>query len=190
MPALHWAVRVPIVTRPCRWILPRPALALLAAAAHGACGAWLVQLDTDGAAAARRPASPLLEVIPSSSGAPDPVPVWGASIVYGGMAAAAGQAIAAAAQPWAARHAAERAGGWQLLVELVRAEADAEAGRLTVEIETRVTLRGTVGQIHLGQTRGYCKVSDAFAGNGAPVVQQCLARLARDLAGWLDGISP
>jgi hypothetical protein len=159
------------------------------AAALGACGAWLVQLDRGGTAAPR-PASPLLEVVPSNAGAPDPTPVWGSSIVYGGLAAAAGQAIGAAAYPWAARHAAERAGGWQLLVELVRAEADAQDGRLTVEIEARVTLRATVGQVHLGQTRGYCKLTEAFAGDGAPVVHQCLARLARDLSGWLDGITP
>jgi hypothetical protein len=77
-----------------------------------------------------------------------------------------------------------------MLVEIIRSDAEVQDGRLTVELEARVTLRGTVGQLHLGQTHGYCKISDALAGDGSPVVYQCLERMSRDLAGWLEGQNP
>jgi hypothetical protein len=131
-----------------------------------------------------------LEVVASIAGGSDPLPVRGAWPVYGGLTEALRASIETAAEPWAERHGALRPGGWQLLVEITRSDAELRAGRLTVEIETRVTLRGTIGQVHLGQTHGYCKVADTFAGDGAPVVTACLERLSRDLAGWLEGRAP
>ena len=131
-----------------------------------------------------------LDVIISVAGGSDPLPVQGGRIVYLGLTDAVGQFMEAASHPWAERHRALRPGGWQMLVEIIRSDAELQAGRLTVELEARVTLRGTVGQIHLGQTHGYCKVSDALAGDGSPVVYQCMERMARDLAGWLEGQNP
>ena len=132
-----------------------------------------------------------LEIVVSQAGGSDPMPVLGSRVAYGGLSAVTGQAIAAAAAPWVERHRSERDGGWQMLVELIRSEAKAQSGRMTVEIETRVTMRGLLGQIYLGQTRGYCKVSDVLAeAAGAPVVFRCLDRMARDLAGWLEGLNP
>jgi hypothetical protein len=143
----------------------------------------------------REPARPAgfiepLEVIASVSGGSDPMPVRGGRIAYGGLTGATRQFVAAAARPWAERHLALRPGGWQLLVEIIRSDAETGAGGLTVELETRLTLRGTLGQIHLGQSRGYCKVTGAMTGDGAPVVFQCLERMSRDLAGWLEGLNP
>jgi hypothetical protein len=132
-----------------------------------------------------------LEVITSLDGGCDPMPVHGTRIVYGGLSNVAGRSVAAAATSWAERHHAERNGGWQILLEIVRSDASVHGGRLAVEIETRVTVRGVLRQIHLGQTRGYCKVSDSLADiDGSSVVYRCLDRMARDLAGWLEGISP
>ena len=132
-----------------------------------------------------------MEVIASVAGGSDPMPVAGSRVVYGGLTSATSQFVAAAARPWAERNGARRPGGWQMSVEIVRSDAEAQGERLTVELETRVTLRGTVGQIHLGQTRGYCKVSDAVGSDdGAPVVYRCLERMARDLSGWLEGLNP
>jgi hypothetical protein len=154
------------------------------------CASEVIQLRPE--RGAPRPLGPLepLEVIPSLAGASDPLPVEGRRIAYRGLTAAVGQFMAAASRPWAERHRATRPGGWQMLVELIRSNADERAGRLTIELEARVTLRRTVGQIHLGQTHGYCKVSDALAGDGSPVVYQCLQRMSRDLAGWLEGQNP
>jgi hypothetical protein len=57
-----------------------------------------------------------------------------------------------------------------------------------------VTLRGTAGQIHIGQTRGYCKQTDdggdGVSDDGSLVVYRCLERMSRDLAGWLEGLNP
>jgi hypothetical protein len=131
-----------------------------------------------------------LEVIASLAGGADPLPVRGSRIAYGGLTGATGQFVGAAARSWAERHRAARPGGWQLLVEIIRSDAETGAGGLTVELETRVTLRGTRGQIHLGQGRGYCKVTGAMTGDGSPVVYQCLERMSRDLAGWLEGLNP
>jgi hypothetical protein len=131
-----------------------------------------------------------LEVVTSLDGGSDPMPVHGARVVYGGLGNAVGRSVAAAATSWAERHRAERDGGWQILVEIVRSDARVHDGRLAVEIETRVTVRGVLRQIHLGQTRGYCKVSDPLAdSDGSSVVYRCLDRMARDLAGWLEGIN-
>ena len=155
-----------------------------------ACTPEVIQLRPE--LGAPRPIDPLepLEVIVSVAAGSDPLPVQGHPIVYSGLTGAVGQFMEAASRPWAERHRALRPGGWQMSFEIIRSDAELEAGRLTVELEARVTLRGTVGQIHLGQTHGYCKVSDAFAGDGSPVVTHCLERMARDLAGWLEGQNP
>ena len=119
------------------------------------------------------------------------MPLRGGRVDYGGLSNATGRAIAAATAPWAERHRSERVGGWQMLVEIIRSEAEAHAGLMTVEMEARVTMRGSLGQIHLGQTRGYCKVSDLVGDtDGSGMVFRCLDRMARDLAGWLEGINP
>jgi len=154
------------------------------------CAPELVWLQPDRAAVPPLDAGQALEVIVTVVGGGDPLAVHGGRIEYAGMADAARRFVAAAARPWVERHRGARAGGWQMLLELVRSDADLRAGRLTVELETRVTLRGTVGQVHLGQTRGYCKWSEAPAGDGSVVVYQCLSRMSRDLAGWLEGLEP
>jgi hypothetical protein len=154
------------------------------------CAPEFVQLQPDRVAPPPPSAAQPFEVILSVAGGADPLPVRGDLIVYGGVADATRRFVAAAVAPWAARHQQARPGGWQLQVELVRSDAEAGGGLITVEIETRVTLRGTIGQVHLGQTRGYCKVSLAPTGDGSGVVYSCLERMSRDLAGWLEGQSP
>jgi hypothetical protein len=77
-----------------------------------------------------------------------------------------------------------------MLVEIVRSDARWGDGQLAVELEARVTLRGTAGPVHLGQTRGYCQLSAPPDGDGSAVVYQCLERMSRDLLGWLQGIDP
>ncbi len=48
-------------------------------------------------------------------------------------------------------------------VDLIHSQAERHDGLLTVELETRVTLRTKSGRIHLGQTRGYCKTEGALS---------------------------
>jgi hypothetical protein len=167
-----------------RWDVAAAAIATVA----GGCATHTIPLR-----AMREPApvSQALEVVASTAGAPDPLPVSGAHLAYSGVALAAGRLVAAAAAPWAARHVAERPQGWQIRLELVRAEAEAHDGELTVEIDARVTMHATAGEIHLGQTHGYCKETGELAGgDGSSVVYRCLDRLSRDVAGWLEGLNP
>ena len=131
-----------------------------------------------------------LEVVTSVAGGTDPLPVAGSHLAYGGLTTLTGHLISATTQPWAEHNRAVRPGGWQLLVEITRSEASLRSATLTVEIETRVTLRGTVGQIDLAQTQGHCKATSPFLGDGSSIVATCLEQMSRDLAGWLQGRAP
>ena len=188
MLSLQSHARVPPAT-PRRARQIQAALVLTVAAAAVGCPVRVIPLR------AERPPLPAagqaLEVIPSLAGAADPMPVRFTDIAFGDVAVTTARLIAAAAAPWAARHARERPGGWQMLLEIVRSDAEVREGRLTVEIEARVTVRATAGQMHIGQTRGYCRQSDDLGGgDGSPVVNRCLERMSRDLAGWLEGLNP
>jgi hypothetical protein len=60
-----------------------------------------------------------------------------------------------------------------------------------VDLEARVTLRARAGRLHLAQTQAHCRVVDAFApAEPGRIAAQCLEQLGRDLAGWLEGVSP
>lgn len=131
-----------------------------------------------------------LEVITSLAGGSDPLPVRGSRLAYRGLSDATSQVLEAATAPWVQQHRGLRRGGWQLLIEIIRADAEVQAGNMTVEIETRATFRGTSGQVHLAQTHGYCRVAHPLVGDGSPVVYECLDRMSRDLAGWLEGQLP
>jgi hypothetical protein len=131
-----------------------------------------------------------IEVVASLAGGTDPLPVGGSHFAYGGLTTLTGYLIAETTQQWAERHRMLRPGGWQLLVEITRSDAELRSGRLTIEIDTRVTLRATDGQTDLAQTQGHCKTTDAYLGDGSPVVVACLERMSRDVAGWLQGRAP
>ena len=130
-----------------------------------------------------------IEVVPVNAGAADPLPVSGARLAFSQVVPAVGDSISAACAHWAERHRNDRRGGWQMQVDLIRSQAERHGGLLTVELETRVTLRTKSGRMHLGQTRGYCK-SEGALDSPAKVGTQCLERMAQDLSGWLDSIQP
>ena len=136
-----------------------------------------------------RPPTGALEVVAAGVGVEEPLPVSGSRLVFAQVCAAASDAIATACGAWARRHRLERPGGWQLQVELVRAQATRLPEQVEVELEARVTLRARAGRAHLGQTRGYCKVQGP-AEALSKVMTQCLERMAADLAGWLEGVQP
>jgi hypothetical protein len=142
--------------------------------------------------AASPPAAATLEIVSRGAAVPDPFPVRGSDVVYGGLEAALGGAVSAATGPWAAAHRddpAARAGGWTLLVELTAADAELEGGgRVVVRFDVRATLRTRTGNAYLGQTQAGCREGGLVsAGDGAPVVDRCLRRIGADLAGWLGG---
>jgi hypothetical protein len=148
---------------------------------------------TDGAAAAAA-ASPL-EVVTVGTAVRDPLPVRGSDVVYADLEAALGATVTAAASPWAAAHrgdATAARGGWTVLVEIARADADLEpGGRVVVGIDARATLRARRGNVYLGQTQLGCREGGVVeARGGSQVIQRCMVDMARELAGWLSGGVP
>src|ERR1700722_16805995 len=93
-----------------------------------------------------------LEVVTRGTAVPDPLPVRGTSVVYGDLEAALGLAVSSAGVPWAQAHVATRPDGWQLFVELTRAEAEERDDRLIVTLDVRATLRGRGGNVYIAQT--------------------------------------
>jgi hypothetical protein len=78
-----------------------------------------------------------LEVVTRGTAVADPLPVRGTSIAYSDVEAALGLAVSTAGAYWAAAHRTSRADGFQLLVELTRAEAEQRGDRLVVSLDAR-----------------------------------------------------
>jgi hypothetical protein len=77
-----------------------------------------------------------------------------------------------------------------LTVELVRADAQYDHGRLSVSLVVRGTLRTRLGGF-IAQTQAVCRDGAIVTPDvGARVMWACMARIGRDLAGWLDGLPP
>jgi hypothetical protein len=86
---------------------------------------------------------------------------------------------------------AQRPDGWQLQVELARARAEARHGAVTVTLWVRATLRGRGDNVYLGQTQAHCQRTSALPANeAAPLFFDCMARVGRELGGWLGGVEP
>ncbi len=132
-----------------------------------------------------------LEVVTRGTAVPDPLPVRGTPVVYGDLEAALGLAVSTAGVPWAQDHRAKRPDGWQLFVELTRAEAEEHDGRLVVALDVRATLSSRAGNVYLGQTSVHCRQAGVVdAASGGPVVYACMTRLGRDLTSWLSAVQP
>src|SRR6202034_3018637 len=104
-----------------------------------ACGTQRVELlSTSGVPVTATPVGSVpLEVVTRGTGVPDPLRVRGSFVAYGDVEAALGLAISSAGVPWAEAHRAKRPDGWQLFVELTRAEAEENRGRLIVTLDVR-----------------------------------------------------
>src|SRR5262249_48617656 len=132
-----------------------------------------------------------LEIVTRSTGVTDPLPVDGSRVSYADVETTLGHAVSTAAVPWADAHKAQRPEGWQLTVELIKAEATYQGGRLVVTLGARATLRTRMGRAYLAQTQANCRQGALVpADQGAPVVFTCMERIGRDLAGWLGQIEP
>jgi hypothetical protein len=132
-----------------------------------------------------------LEVVTHSTGVPDPMPVAGSSTEYAELESALGIAVSTAAAPWASDHKDQRPQGWQLAIEVTRAEASYSGGRLYVTIDARATLRDRASRDYLAQSLAECKEAGLVPENeGAPVIYSCMSHMGRDLAGWLGSVQP
>ena len=137
------------------------------------------------------PAEVPLEIVTRSTAVKDPLVVAGSDISYADLEGAMGHAISTATLPWAEAHLAQRAGGWQLFVEIIEANAEYGGGRLIVTFNTRATLRTRQEHEYLAQTQVPCREAGLTTPEtGAPVVYSCMSRIGRDLASWLGSVDP
>jgi hypothetical protein len=132
-----------------------------------------------------------LEVVTRSTQVPDPVPVEGSDFVYAEVEEALGMAVGSATVPWAQAHRSQRPDGWQLLIELVEADVRYEEPRVMVNLTVRATLRTRYENAYLSQKYANCQQAAVVKpAEGATVLYSCMARIGRDLAGWLGGVEP
>ena len=125
------------------------------------------------------PSDPTFEVITQLAGAHDPLTVTGGDTEYADLERSLAQAIIHAVAP--RRDSA-------LTVELVRADAEYNHGRLSVSLVVRGTLRTRLGSF-IAQTQAVCRDGAIVKPEeGTRVMWSCMARIGKDLAGWLDGL--
>lgn len=125
---------------------------------------------------------PSFEVVPRLAGARDPLPVAGSDVELADLARALGHAVLRAVAPY---H------NGVLTVELVRADADYNSARLSVSLVVRATLRGRIGNDFIATTTSVCHDGAIVQPDtGAVVLWSCLARVGRELAGWIADIPP
>jgi hypothetical protein len=119
-----------------------------------------------------------------------PLPITGANIAYGDVDRALAQAIERALVQLSGELAARHARRLELAVELVDAHAEYSRERLVVRLTVRATLRESAGNVYLAQTHAHASASAVIAPErGASVVSDCDAAIARQLSGWLEGMS-
>jgi hypothetical protein len=122
------------------------------------------------------------EVVPRLAGARDPLPVAGSDVEFADLARALGHAVLRSVAPY---H------DGVLTVELVRADADYNSARLSVSLVVRATLRSRVGNDFIATTTSVCHDGAIIdPDTGTPVLWSCMARIGRELAGWLADVPP
>ena len=132
-----------------------------------------------------------LEVVTRSTGVDDPLIVSGSSVSYAELESTLAIAISTAAAPWAFDHQAQRPGGWQLAIDVTRAEAAYRDGRLFITINARATLRDRTTREYLAQSLAECRQAGLVPERaGESVIYSCMSRMGRDLAGWLGSVQP
>jgi hypothetical protein len=130
-----------------------------------------------------------LEVVTRSTAVKDPLPVTGSHFSYADLESTLGHAVTTATIPWADSHKNARPGGLQLVVDVSEANVDFDAGRLSVTINVRATLRTRRDHDYIAQTEASCRDAGLTdPSHGATVIYRCMTRLGRDLTGWLGGI--
>ena len=133
-----------------------------------------------------------LDVVTRLAGARDPLPMAGSALEFSELERAVGQAVMKAAAPWAEAHRGQREGGWQIQVELIKADASYSDAQARATLGVRATLRGVVGQVFIGQTQVFSSTAGAAKTEleARDVVSRCVGNIGRNVSGWLDGMQP
>jgi len=164
---------------------------LIACSAACSTSTEMVPLLTAAGVPLTDPTEAPLRVVTRSTAVNDPLRMRGTGVVYGDVETALGHAVASATVPWAdARKKDPRAkDGWELFVEVTKAEAAYEDDRVIFSLGVRATLRARAGNDYLGQTQTSCRQGGIVQPNkGAPIMYGCMMEIGRNLAGWLDGV--
>lgn len=164
----------------------------LAASGCSSAPATVPLLHAAGAPLTLTPAKSVpIEVMTRSTAVEDPLPVSGSNVSYADLEAAIGIAISTAVAPWAFDHQNQRPAGWQLALDVTRAEAAYKGGRFFITINARVTLRDRASRDYLAQSLVECRQAGLVPENeAAPVIYSCMSRMGRDIAGWLGSVQP
>lgn len=170
---------------------PRLLGPLLALVALTACVTHVLPLLPEPAPVTVRADLPL-DVVTKLAGARDPLPVKGASWQFSELEHAVGRAVMTGAAPWAEAHRAERPGGWQIQVDLIKSDAAVVDGQARTSLGVRATLRAVVGQVYLAQTQSFCMTAGLVRSEAEArdVLWRCIGNVGRNISGWLDGVSP
>jgi hypothetical protein len=129
--------------------------------------------------------APQLHVTCALEGPAEPLPVAGTDVDLIGLRHTIEDVVSAELRPWAAR--TKRKGGWDLALELFRAQGKEEHGHVTAELSVRATLSSTVGEVNASQTRRDCKETGP---EPDAAFYLCIQSLAHDLSGWIEGAQP
>jgi hypothetical protein len=131
-----------------------------------------------------------LQVTVSDENCSGPLAVQGSDVAYVNVKQSLRGSVEAAGSDWAARYEDARPQGWDMRVGLVGALARDQRGQRLVELDAQVTLFARQGHTYLGQTRAHCSVSQPIGVEEAKPFSDCLSSLSRDIAAWLEHISP
>ena len=129
--------------------------------------------------------APQLHVTCALEGPTEPLPVGGTDVDLIGVRRTIEDVVTADLQPWAVR--AHRKGGWELSLELFRAQGSESHGVVTAELSVRAVLSSTIGEVNASQTRRDCKETGA---EPDAAFYACIKSLAHDLSGWIEGVQP
>ncbi len=168
-----------------------PRLLALVLVTLPACVSQVMPLIPESSPVAMRADLPL-DVVTKLAGAQDPLPVKGTSWQFSELEHAVGRAVMTGAAPWAEAHRAEREGGWQIQVDVIKSDAAVVDGQARTSLGVRATLRAVVGQVYLAQTQSFCMTAGLVKSEAEArdVLWRCISNVGRNISGWLDGVHP
>ncbi len=169
----------------------RPRLLALALLSLPACVPHVLPLLPEPAPVAVRADLPL-DVVTKLAGAQDPLQIKGTSWQFSELEHAVARAVTTAAAPWAEAHRADRPGGWQIQVDLIKSDAEWVDGHARTSLGVRATLRAVTGRVYIGQNQMFCSTAGLAKSEQETrdVLWRCISGLGRSVTGWLDGVTP
>jgi len=135
-------------------------------------------------AAAERPMP--LHVMVESTAVRLPLPVGGANVAFSGVDRALLRSTERAFSPILSKLGGARR--FEVIVELIEARAEYSGDQMVITLETRATLRATVGNAYIAQTHAHASATASGPPErGQDAVRGATDAIGKQLAGWLLG---